>query len=157
MKNNEELQKEDHYEAKRPILSPEETWTNSKVARHMKKFFYIAGLTGIGFFLNSCAAGYVGNEPSYVEYARPAQPSNLHVWINGDWGWNNRSHMYVQRAGYWDMPRQGRTYVSGSWQTSPRGRYWSKGHWQRQDQRGNMRQDNRGNQRQDYRENRRGR
>jgi hypothetical protein len=125
------LQTEVRDDAKSVFSDRSETAAVSKVGRHLKKFIYIASLAGMGFFLNSCLAGYVATEPVYVEYSRPARPSNLHIWIDGDWGWNNQRHSYVQRTGYWEKPRQGQTYVSGSWQTTPNGRSWSKGHWQR--------------------------
>jgi hypothetical protein len=40
--------------------------------------------------------------------------------------------VYIQKAGYWDNPRPGRTYVKGNWQTTQRGKSWNKGHWQKQ-------------------------
>ena len=97
----------------------------------MKKVIYFICLAGMGLFLNSCIAGYIATEPGYVEYARPMRPSEQHIWIDGDWGWNNQTHVYVQRAGYWDRPRQGQSFVSGHWQSTPKGKSWSKGHWQK--------------------------
>ena len=113
-----------------PVMNATETSIDTKFGKYLKKFIFIATLAGIGLFLNSCMGGYIATEPAYTVYARPAQPSNLHIWIDGDWGWNSRSHMYVQKAGYWEQPRQGQTYVQGTWKTTPRGKSWSKGHWQ---------------------------
>ena len=96
-----------------------------------KKLIFIAGITGFGLFLNSCVGGYVSSEPVYVEYSRPAPPSNVYIWRTGDWGWNNQSHVYVQRAGYWEKPRQGQTFVGGHWQSTSKGKSWSKGYWQK--------------------------
>ena len=94
-------------------------------------------ILGVGsLLLNSCFAGYVASEPAYVEYSRPAPPSNQHIWINGDYEWNNSSRVYVQRNGYWDHPRPGQSYQSGHWQSSPKGKSWSKGHWQKDERRG---------------------
>jgi hypothetical protein len=103
-----------------------------KASVNMRKMFYIASLAAMGLFLNSCVAGYVETEPMYTASYRPAQPSNVHVWIDGGWGWNSQSHGYVQRAGYWEKPRQGQTYVTGSWQSSPKGKYWQNGRWEKQ-------------------------
>jgi len=104
-----------------------------------KKLIYLTSLAGIGLFLTSCASGYVATEPSYVEYSRPQRPSELHIWIDGDWTFNRQTHSYVQQNGYWAAPNQGRVYISGQWQTSPRGKYWSKGHWQKRGREENRR------------------
>jgi hypothetical protein len=133
MKNNEEL--ESNFQ---DTLVPElksgitEISAVTKVGRQMRKIFYIVSLTGIGLCINACTStGYVSTEPAYVEYSRPAQPSNLHVWINGDWVYNQQNHAYVQKNGYWEKPRHNREYMSGHWQTSPQGTYWVSGHYQR--------------------------
>ena len=98
----------------------------------MKKIFYLASLAGMLLIMNSCSTtGYVSDEPTYVEYSRPSRPSNLHIWIDGDWTYNNQSRTYVQGRGYWQVPRHGRTYIQGSWQTTPQGHRWQTGHWQR--------------------------
>ena len=98
----------------------------------MKKFIYLTGLAGILFLLKSCnTTGYVATEPTYVEIARPERPSNLHIWIDGDWVYSRQTHTYMRKNGYWARPNHGRTYVSGHWQLTPRGRYWIPGHWQR--------------------------
>lgn len=104
------------------------TMENTQV---LKKLIFMASLAGIGLFFNSCAAGYVATEPSYVEYSRPQRPSELHIWIDGDWVFNSQTHAYTQRNGYWAAPNERRVYISGQWQTTPRGKYWSKGHWQK--------------------------
>ena len=98
----------------------------------MKKILYLASLAGMLFIMNACSTtGYVSDEPVYMEYSRPARPSNLHIWIDGDWIYNNQNHRYIQGNGSWQMPRNGRTYVSGSWQTTSKGHSWKSGHWQR--------------------------
>jgi hypothetical protein len=100
----------------------------------MKKIIYLSSLAGILLFLSSCTAiGYVESEPAYVVYSRPAPPSSLHVWIDGDWVFNRQSHVYVQQQGYWSKRNRGRSYVSGHWQSTPKGKTWSKGHWQKND------------------------
>jgi hypothetical protein len=133
MRKNENLTKGVHKVIIRePSLNTVEAGVNTKFGNHLKKFIYICSLAGMGLFLNSCIAGYVATEPAYVEYSRPPRASNLQIWIDGDWGWNNQTHVYVQKAGYWENPRQGQTFVSGHWQATPRGKSWSNGHWQRQ-------------------------
>jgi hypothetical protein len=109
----------------------------TKVGGGIKRMIILTSLAGIGLFFNGCTAGYVATEPSYVEYSRPQRPSDLHIWIDGDWVFNTQTHAYVQRNGYWERPVQGRTYISGSWQSTPRGKYWSKGHWQKKGGNGN--------------------
>jgi hypothetical protein len=99
--------------------------------KSLKKFIYIIGFVGIVLLANSCALGFVSTEPVYVESARPARPSNMHIWIDGDWVYNRQSHIYARNNGYWEMPSQNRTYVSGRWQSGPQGKYWEKGRWQR--------------------------
>ena len=113
-----------------PQLSDTKTGISAKVGRYLKTFFYIAGLAGIVLIMNSCVAGYVPTEPVYVQSVRPAQPSNLHIWIDGDWVYNRQNRVYVQNAGYWERPRQNRTYVSGRWQSGAKGKYWVKGRWE---------------------------
>ena len=107
-----------------------ETKCITKVRKYMKMFFFIGSLAAMGLFLNSCMEGYVTTEPTYVEYSRPQRPSELHIWVDGDWVYNRTTHVYVQKNGYWQQPRQNRTYVSGHWQSSPRGHYWVSGHYQ---------------------------
>ena len=113
-----------------PQLSVAKTGFAAKVGRNLKLFIYVAGLVSLGLFMNSCVAGYVPNEPGYVQNVRPAQPSNLHFWIDGDWVYNHQSRVYVQNAGYWEKPRQNQTYVSGRWQSDSRGKTWQKGRWE---------------------------
>jgi hypothetical protein len=105
----------------------------------MKKLIYLTSLVGMGLFVNSCSLGYVSTEPVYVENVRPARPSNMHIWIDGDWVYNRQTNAYARNAGYWEMQRQNRSYVSGQWQNGTRGKYWQRGHWQKNNSR--LRQD----------------
>lgn len=132
MKINKDLQKDVQNINRRQLLSALKTDDSTKYFKHLKMFICITGFAGIGLFLNSCMSGYVGSEPVYIEYARPAQPGNLYIWIAGDWGWNNQSNVYVRKPGNWEKPRQGQTYVSGHWQSTTKGKYWSNGYWQSQ-------------------------
>ena len=88
-------------------------------------------LAGIGLFFTGCEGAYVTSEPAYAESVRPARPSETHIWIDGDWQFNRRSHSYTHSNGYWEKPRPGRSHVSGHWNTTPRGHTWTKGHYQR--------------------------
>lgn len=97
----------------------------------LKKFIYISGLAGIGFLATNCSTGYVASEPVYIESARPERPSNLHVWIDGDWVYSRHNHAYVKHNGYWQKSSQNRTYVAGHWESTPRGNYWAPGRWER--------------------------
>jgi hypothetical protein len=103
----------------------------ANIGKHLRKIIYISSIAGTALVFSGCATGYVVTEPSYVEYSRPQRPSDLHIWVNGDWVFNRQSHAYVQRNGYWASPNQGRVYVTGQWQTTPKGKYWTKGHWQK--------------------------
>jgi hypothetical protein len=134
MSKNEDLQNDVQRTIKwEPLSSQVEIDVVAKVGQHLKKIIYLTGLIGIGLFINACTAtGYVASEPTYVESVRPPRPSNLHVWIDGDWIWSRQTHVYVQRTGSWERPRQGRTFIAGHWQTSPRGKYWVSGSWQRE-------------------------
>lgn len=137
VKKNEDLQNEIHLAINpKPFLIIRE----SSVGKYMKIFCYMVLLVGIAIVFNSCIGGYIATEPSYVEYDRPQRQSESQIWIEGDWSWNNQTHVYVQKAGYWDRPRQGQSYVNGSWQTSARGKSWSKGHWQKDAHQNNGRQ-----------------
>jgi hypothetical protein len=139
MKNNSELKRNslDTLKQEQLLNVARESDDQLKVSRHFKKFILLISLVGAGILFKGCMAGYVATEPSYVEFYRPAQPSHAQLWIEGDWSWNNRTHVYVQNTGYWTNPRQGQTYVSGYWKTTPRGKSWSKGHWQSNGRKGN--------------------
>ena len=134
MKKNEALQKDVPDEIKwEPLSGVSEIGVVAKVSKHLKKFIFIASLAGVGLCFNACTTtGYVASEPTYLESARPQQPSTLHIWVDGDWVYNRQSRNYVHNDGYWEVPNQDRRYVTGHWQSSPRGYYWVRGHWQRQ-------------------------
>jgi hypothetical protein len=117
-----------------------------RIGKYMRIFSHVVLFIGLTIALNSCYGGYVASEPDYVDYARPQRQYDNQIWIDGDWGWNSQTHLYVQKAGYWDSPRQGHTYVKGNWQTTQRGKSWNKGHWQRDNhQKNNHQRDNQQN------------
>jgi hypothetical protein len=138
VKKNEELQNEIHFAIfRKPLLNTWKTGVNARIGKYIKILSYVVLFTGIGIIFNSCVGGYIASEPAYVEYARPQRQHDSQIWISGDWGWNNQSHVYVQRTGYWTNPRQGQSYVQGSWKTTQHGKSWSKGHWQRDSRKNN--------------------
>src|SRR5512133_1960352 len=110
-----------------PVLSAGKNGVKAKAGKYFRRIIYLTSIAGLGLFVNSCVGGYgyVNTEPAYVEYERPARPSELHVWVDGDYSYNRQSHNYVQRQGSWVRPNQGQVYVTGSWQTSSRGKYWA--------------------------------
>jgi hypothetical protein len=128
----------------KPLLAIRKAGVCARAGKYIKALGYIVIFTGIGLLFNSCVGGYVASEPSYQEYSRPPRPSETHIWIAGDWGWDSHSRIYVQKTGYWEKPRQGHTYVDGYWKTSPQGKSWSKGHWQK-DNKGHSDNHNNGN------------
>lgn len=133
MKKNEESFKKEVQEVinHEPLLKAAKTSAKVKSGKYIKMLIYSICLAGIGIVFNSCMAGYESSQqPTYMAYERTPQPEGTHVWIEGNWNFNNQTHVYVQRAGYWDKPRQGKRYVEGSWQTTQHGKSWSKGHWQ---------------------------
>lgn len=95
----------------------------------MKKSAFLIFLSIIVVLFANCTRRYVVEEPTFIEQAQPAQPSNRHVWVNGDWSWNNQKKSYLRRGGYWTVPNQGRRYIQGHWNTSRKGKYWVKGRW----------------------------
>ena len=98
----------------------------------MKKLIFLSFLAGILISLNSCTAtGYVATEPVYVEYSRPARPSELHIWIDGEWQYDRSHQAYVQKKGYWKKPNEGRDFIKGHWLETSRGRTWVPGQWKK--------------------------
>lgn len=130
MGTNENSQKDIQSEIK-AIPSPNAATSGlkAKFRRQLKNVLYVTSLVAIGFFFNGCMAGYVASEPGYVQYERPPRPSELSIWIDGDWTWQSQSHQYYQQNGHWDNPRQGQTYKTGYWQSTPKGKIWKKGRW----------------------------
>lgn len=111
------------------LLNTDEFGFIAKSGKYLKKYLFIGGLAGIGLLFNGCFPGYVTSEPTYIETSRPSSPSNVHVWVDGNWTWNRQSRTYVQHDGYWDRPHHNRKFVAGHWTTTPKGHKWSKGHW----------------------------
>jgi hypothetical protein len=133
MKKAEELPKYvQNVIKKEPLVRSSEIGFNAKFSKNLKKFLYVSGFIGMGFFFNSCIAGYVDTEPTYVEGIRPAAPSYTSIWIDGDWVYNRQNRVYARQEGHWGRPVQGKVYVAGRWEVSSKGRHWTPGRWQRQ-------------------------
>ena len=95
----------------------------------MKKSVQILCIIGIISLFNACSAGYVSEQPTYQDSYRPSRPSSNHIWIEGNWYWDNRTRSYNHRDGNWSMPRQGRNYEQGHWAQTRRGYRWVPGGW----------------------------
>jgi len=64
-------------------------------------------------------------EPTYL---RPPQPSPRHVWVTGEWVWQN--HTFAYQTGYWQVPPHHQYWVKGHWAQWPNGEwYWATGYW----------------------------
>ena len=92
----------------------------------MKKLILLVSLISILSFFTSCSAGYVSDEPTYVETARPMSPNSSYIWTEGDWRWNNQTRSYYHQNGRWDKPGS-KAYNQGHWDNSPRGHKWVRG------------------------------
>ena len=85
--------------------------------------FLIAGAAVLTF--QSCGPAYIAVVPARPVFVMSPSPYYGAIWIDG--GWNARTGSY--NAGYWDHPRQGRTYYSGKWNQGPRGYSYKGGKW----------------------------
>lgn len=127
-----ELQNEVHFASNEgPSAVAPRRIIYSKAGKYLKIFIYTVLLTLTGIVFDSCV-GYVASEPTYIEHDRPHRPGDAYIWIDGGWRWDSRSHIYMERPGYWAVPRENRLFVSGHWQVTPHGKKWVDGHWQRQ-------------------------
>ncbi len=95
----------------------------------MKIFLLFIMLVVSTLFFNACSPGYVASEPTALVMVRPASPRAGYIWRDGDWSYNRRQRVYVQKNGYWTAPRRNRSYQAGHWNNSPRGHSWKKGGW----------------------------
>lgn len=92
----------------------------------MKKLILFT-ILGVFFLLfNACSAGYVYEEPTYVEVSRPPRPGNDYIWIEGGWTWNSARRTYVQRDGYWTRQNNARYHKKGQWKKYKRGYRWEE-------------------------------
>ncbi len=96
----------------------------------MKSLLIVISLSSLLIFFSGClGAGYISEEPSYIEMPRPPQPTVAHIWIEGNWNWNRHDHAYHHDNGSWRKPIIGRQYSQGFWQKSPKGKRWVPGRW----------------------------
>jgi len=103
----------------------------------MKKIpFIVTFLLVAGMFISTGAKAQVVIKvrPEWHEdphYVRPPAPSPHHVWIDGEWKWDEHAHRYVHVPGYWVAERPGSFWVPGHWAAAPGGEEWIAGHWSR--------------------------
>lgn len=70
----------------------------------------------------------VVTRPAEVVETRPAAPSSRHIWVDGEWVWQN-GH-YGWKAGFWVLPQAHQKWMRGYWTQRPNGQwYWVAGHW----------------------------
>lgn len=93
----------------------------------MKKVIF--ALIGLTLLCNACSPAYVSTQPTYQDGFRPPQPSNNHVWVDGNWIYNRPTRTYNRVDGYWAVPNRGRKYKAGQWKNNNRGYYWTPGRW----------------------------
>jgi len=98
----------------------------------MKKFFLKIGMMiaiALSFSTAADAQITVRIRPSApVIKVRPARPAPTHVWVSGEWRWNNGHYEYVD--GYWVEPQRGyHVWVEGHWKHKHGGWVWVPGHW----------------------------
>jgi len=85
----------------------------------------------IAVFFTACAVHetYVVKErPREVVYVRPPSPGPQHVWVTGDWIWENGE--YHWHEGRWEQRHEGVYWHDGYWKTTPHGYKWIAGHWE---------------------------
>lgn len=67
--------------------------------------------------------------PPPQEEMIPAQPSSVHVWVGGYWGWRAGRHFW--QAGRWEIPAQpGSVWIEPRWVRRGRGYVFVAGNWQ---------------------------
>lgn len=92
----------------------------------MKNYFLIFVL---GLIFNACRPAYVSVRPTHTNIERPMSPSINHVWVDGNWVYNRRTHTYSKDNGYWAKSNRGKKYTQGRWKSTQKGDYWVPGRW----------------------------
>lgn len=92
----------------------------------MKNYFLIFVL---GLIFNACRPAYVSIRPTHTNIERPMSPSINHVWVDGNWVYNRRTHTYSKDNGYWAKSNRGKEYTQGRWKSTQKGDYWVPGRW----------------------------
>lgn len=83
----------------------------------------------LGLIFSACRPAYVSVRPTNSVVERPIRPSVNHVWVDGDWVYNRRSHVYSRNESYWVKPNRGKKYTQGKWKSTQKGDYWVRGRW----------------------------
>ena len=60
---------------------------------------------------------------------KPPRPSNDHVWIDGEWTWNDKTSTYEWERGGWTKAEAGKTYKPGYWRKVEDGWEYVPGRW----------------------------
>jgi WXXGXW repeat (2 copies) len=87
-------------------------------------------LTTIVLSLSACVAHetYIVRErPVEVVYTRPPAPGPQHVWVSGDWVWENGGYRWHE--GRWERRHEGVAWHDGYWKTTAHGYKWIPGRW----------------------------
>ena len=97
----------------------------------MLKTFLILPLFFLSILMQGHPSVYVKVRPSHpnVVVVRPACPSQKHIWVDGEWGWNPNLRNYEWKEGRWEMPQPYAKWIPGHWKQTKQGYNWIAGHW----------------------------
>jgi hypothetical protein len=113
-----------HWEADRP----EQTWVPARWIQRAGEWVLQRGRWSRG----SDEQGFYCNQqpPAPLVESPAPDPSGLHLWVSGHWGWQQDQYQWV--PGHWENRRQGYAWAPDHWsQEGPRWHYLP-GHWIRQ-------------------------
>jgi hypothetical protein len=116
---------------KKAFLNVDRIGLNTLKYKCVKRYICIGGVAVVALLFSGCFPGYISSEPTYTETSRPSTPSDVHVWVEGNWEWNRSNQTYVHRDGHWSKPHHSRKFIAGHWTSSERGHRWVNGHWER--------------------------
>lgn len=91
------------------------------------KYYILILVLGINF--TACRPAYVSVRPDNFIVERPIRPSVDHIWVDGNWVYDRRSHAYSKNDGYWEKPNRSKKYTQGQWKSTKKGEYWVQGRW----------------------------
>lgn len=103
-------------------------------------YTYTQAHPGFGYVRRYHENIYYGNPNHYgyvkvcpvrpnVVVVRPACPSPQHIWVDGDWIWNQQANQYLYSEGRWVLAVAGAVWIPGHWKNNAYGWHWVKGHW----------------------------
>jgi hypothetical protein len=83
-----------------------------------------------GLLVTGCRAVVVDKPAEPQATIIPSSPGPTYVWVGDSWAWDNRSHVYVVRPGYWTVPKKKKAvWVDGHWVKKRGGWKYVRGHW----------------------------